>query len=164
MSPEKNNVMRLLEARGISYETFSFSPEIHSARGVAEVLGVPAHIVYKTLVVVPPEGRPFLVLIPGDRELDLHRLARSLGLKKVRMATQKEAESWTGLKVGGISPLALLGRGFRVYIDRSALELEQVLVSAGRRGLNLRLRVSDLLTLTAARPIEATAGTVHEEG
>ncbi len=160
LSPEKNNVMRLLEARGIPYEAFSFSPEIHSARGVAEALGVPAHTVYKTLVVVPSEGRPFLVLVPGDRELDLHRLARSLGLKRVRMATQKEAERWTGLQVGGISPLALLGRGFRVYVDRSALDLEHVLVSAGRRGLNLRLRVSDLLSLTAARPVEATA----EEG
>ncbi|MGB9724299.1 MAG: aminoacyl-tRNA deacylase [Chloroflexia bacterium] len=154
---EKSNVMRLLEARGIAYEAFSFSPEIHSARGVAEVLGVPAHIVYKTLVVVSPEGRPFLVLIPGNRELDLRRLARSLGLKKVRMATQKEAERWTGLQVGGISPLALLGRGFRVYVDRSALDLEHIFVSAGRRGLNLRLRVSDLLALTAARPVEASA-------
>ncbi len=163
MSPEKNNVMRLLEARGISYEAFSFSPEIHSARGVAEALGVPARVVYKTLVVVSSEGRPFLVLIPGNRELDLHRLARSLGLKKVRMATQKEAESWTGLQVGGISPLALLGRGFRVYVDRSALDLEHILVSAGRRGLNLRLLVSDLMALTAARPVEATVEEARAE-
>jgi Cys-tRNA(Pro)/Cys-tRNA(Cys) deacylase len=163
MSPEKSNVMRLLEARGIPYQAFSFSPEIRSAQGVAEALGVPAHTVYKTLVVVPEEGRPFLVLVPGDRELDLRILARSLGLKKVRMATQKEAESLTGLQVGGISPLALLGRGWRVYLDRSALRLEHIFLSAGRRGVNLRLRVSDLVALTAAQPVEATAGEVQGE-
>lgn len=156
MSADKTNAMRLLEARGIRYRAFSFSPEIHSAQGVAEVLGVPAHAVYKTLVVVPPQGRPMLVLVAGDREIDLERLARSLGLKKVRMATQKEAEQWTGLQVGGISPLALLQRNFRVYLDRRALELEEVLLSAGRRGINLALRVADLIAVSGAQVVEAT--------
>lgn len=154
---QKTNAMRLLEARGIRYEAYYFSPEIHSAEGVARVLGFPARQVYKTLVVAQPEGRPLLVLVPGDRELDLTRLARALGVKKLRMATHREAEAWTGLQVGGISALALLDRGFRVYIDRSALEETEVLVSAGRRGINLRLRVPDLIALTGAQVVEATA-------
>jgi Cys-tRNA(Pro)/Cys-tRNA(Cys) deacylase len=158
MPIEKNNAMRLLDKRGIPYQAYAFSPEIHSAQGVAEVVGVPAAMVYKTLVVMPPEGRPLLVLVPGDRELDLHRLARSLGMKKLRMATQKEAEKSTGLQVGGISPLALLGRGWRVYLDRSVLELEELLVSAGQRGKNLRLRVADLMAVTAAQVVEAAEG------
>lgn len=155
MPVEKNNVMRLLDKRGVPYQAYTFSPEVHSAEGVAEVVGVPAAMVYKTLVVMPSAGRPLLVLVPGDRELDLHRLAHSLGTKKLRMATQKEAEARTGLQVGGISPLALLGRGWRVYVDRSALELEEVLVSAGQRGKNLRLRVADLIAVTAAQVVEA---------
>jgi len=156
MPVEKNNAMRLLEKRGIPYQAYTFAPEIHSAQGVAEVLGVPVSMVYKTLVVMPPAGRPILVLVPGDRELDLHCLARSLGLKKMRMATQKEAEKSTGLQVGGISPLALLGRGLSIYVDRSALELEEILLSAGERGKNLRLRVADLIAVTAAQVVEAT--------
>ena len=119
-------------------------------------MGAPGHIVYKTLVVMPSEEHPILVLIAGDRELNLGRLARSLGVKKVRMATQKEAESLTRLQVGGISPLALLDRGFPVYIDRPALALEDLFLSAGTRGINLRLRVADLIALTAAEVVQAT--------
>lgn len=156
MSPDKTNAMRLLEARGIPYQAYTFAPDIHSAQGVAEALGLPAHIVYKTLVVMPPQGRPLLVIAPGDRELDLDRLARSLGMKRLRMATQKEAEQATGLQVGGISALALLDRHLRVYLDRRALELDEVLVSAGRRGVNLRLRVADLIAVTGAQVVEAT--------
>jgi len=154
---QKTNAMRWLEARGISYQAFYFSPEIHSAEGVAETLGVPARQVYKTLVVAPPEGRPLLVLVPGDRELDLARLGRALGVKKLRMATRREAEAWTGLQVGGISALALVHRGYPVYIDDAVLEEKEILVSAGRRGINLRLRVEDLIALTGARVVEATA-------
>ena len=158
MSAAKTNTMRLLEAHGIPYEAYTFSPTIHSAQGVAEVLGIPVHVVYKTLVVVPPEGRPLLVLAPGNRKLDLRLLARALGQKKVRMATHEEAEKITGLQVGGISALALPDRGLPVYIDRTALEVEEVLVSAGRRGINLLLRVRDLIAVTGAQPIEATTG------
>ncbi len=160
MAADKTNAMRVLDARKIPYETFNFSPSIHSAQGVAEAVGVPAHTVFKTLVVIPPEGKPLLVLAPGDSELDLHKLGGALGMKKLRMATQKEAEKFTGLLVGGISALALLDKGFRVYIDRSALGLEQIMVSAGRRGTNLRLRVSDLLAVTAAQVVDA----VGEDG
>ncbi len=148
--------MRLLEQAGIPYEAYHFSPSIHSAQGVADALGVPLETVYKSLVVMLPAERPALVLVPGDRELDLGRLARSLGVKRVRMATQREAERVTGLKVGGISPLALGQRQLPVYLDRAALALEDLLLSAGRRGTNLRLRVEDLVAITEAEVVEAT--------
>jgi Cys-tRNA(Pro)/Cys-tRNA(Cys) deacylase len=73
------------------------------------------------------------------------------------MASYKEAESLTGLQVGGISALALINRGFDVYIDRAATELSHILVSAGCRGINLQLSVEDLIRITKARVIEATA-------
>ena len=156
---DKNNVVRLLEARHIPFQLIAFSPEIHSAAGVAEAAGLPPSEVYKTLVVLrsDPKARPMLVMLAGDRELDLKRVARAVNDKKVRMAAHREAEELTGLQVGGISALALLNRPFEVYVDRPALELEQIAVSAGQRGLNVRLAVADLLRLTRARPIEATA-------
>ena len=153
---EKTNALRLLDARGIPYRLFTFSPGIHSATEVAQVLGLPAHQVYKTLVVLRTQGRPLLVMIAGDRELDLKRVAAAVGDKKVRMATQREAEALTGLQVGGISALALLGRPFDIFLDRAALALEQIVVSAGKRGMNVQLAVDDLLRITRARIIEAT--------
>src|SRR5215475_10606599 len=103
---KKLHSMRVLEAQGDRYEVLSCPEMSHSAEGVAEYFGLPPAQVYKTLVVVLSQGKPALVLIAGDREIQLKRLAQALGEKKLRMATQKEAEAWTGLKVGGISALA----------------------------------------------------------
>jgi Cys-tRNA(Pro)/Cys-tRNA(Cys) deacylase len=153
---DKTNSMRALEAHKIPYDVFTFAPDIHSATGVAEALGLPPEQVYKTLVVLRPEGKPMLVIIRGDRELDLKKVASATGEKKVHMASHKEAEALTGLQVGGISALALLNRPFDVFIDRSATAWSHILVSAGKRGINLRLAVDDLIRITRASIIDAT--------
>ena len=154
---KKLNSMRWLETQGVHYEMLSFPETIHSAVGVAAYYGLPPAHVYKTLVVVLTQGKPILVLIAGDREIQLKRLAQALGEKTLRMATQKEAEAWTGLKVGGISALALSHRGFPVYIDRAAAALDEIVVSAGQRGMDIRLTVPDLVRVTRAVFVEATA-------
>jgi Cys-tRNA(Pro)/Cys-tRNA(Cys) deacylase len=161
MSDNKTNSMRALDARKIPYQVFTFSPDIHSALGVAEAVGLPSQQVYKTLVVLRPQGKPMLIMIAGDRELDLKRVAKAVGEKKVHMASHNEAEALTGLQVGGISALALLNRPFDVFLDRPASELSHLLVSAGKRGINLRLAVPDLIRVTRARIIEATAQAEH---
>ncbi len=154
--PIKTNAMRALDARKINYQTFTYSSEIHSAQGASEALGVPVDWVYKTLVVLPEsgQGRPLLVMVPGDKELDLKVLGVSVGEKKLRMASQREAENLTGLLVGGISALALLHKNFRIYIDRAVTELENIYVNGGQRGLNICLRPADLLAITGAQPAE----------
>jgi Cys-tRNA(Pro)/Cys-tRNA(Cys) deacylase len=150
---QRNNALRLLDSRKIAYTAHPFSSEIHSAEGVAEALGFPPEQVFKTLVVLPETARPrpTLAIVPGSGELDLKKLAKALGEKKVRMATQREAESLTGLLVGGISALALLNRGFKSVLDASSLGFERILVSAGERGLNLELAVSDLIAIISAQ-------------
>ncbi|MEP7359527.1 MAG: YbaK/EbsC family protein [Anaerolineales bacterium] len=157
--PFRNNVTRLLDARGADYEVFELPPEKHSAEETAALLGVPAEIVYKTLVVLREgKGRkPLLVMAPGGREINLKALAASLGEKKLRLATQREAEALTGLQVGGISALALLNRGFEICLDQSAAALPAMHLSAGQRGANLKLSVADVLRLTNARLVD-TAG------
>lgn len=152
----RNNVTRLLDSRNIAYEVFEFPPEKHSAEATADLLGVPAEYVYKTLVVLrEAKGKkPLLVMVPADGELNLKALAASLDEKKLKMATQREAESLTRLQVGGISALALLNKGFEICIDRAALALPDIHISAGQRGANLRLPVPDLLTLTNARLVD----------
>ena len=153
---KKLNSMRFLEAQGVQYTVVSFPDTIHSAGGVAEYCGLPPAHVYKTLVVVLSQGKPALVLVAGDREIQLKRLAQAMGEKRLRMATQKEAEAWTGLKVGGISALALSRRDFPVYIDRAAAGLAEIIVSAGQRGVDVRLTVADLVRVTGATFVEAT--------
>jgi Cys-tRNA(Pro)/Cys-tRNA(Cys) deacylase len=154
--------MRLLDAHKVAYEVLTFSTDIHSAVGVAEALGLAPDTVYKTLVVQPPagatrrQGKPLLVMVAGDAQLDLSTLAASLGEKKLRMASHRDAEALTGLQVGGISALALLSKGFVICIDRAAQKLDRVTVSAGKRGINLRLAVADLVRVTGARWVNAT--------
>lgn len=154
---DKTNAIRLLDAKRVPYEALSYDPDIHSAVSVADALGVPAAQVYKTLVVLDetPGRRPLLVMIPGPEELDLRLLARSVGARSVRMASHKDAERLTGLQVGGIGALALVNRPFSPYIERTALDHEWVLVNGGRRGLNLKVGVTDLIALTGARVVDA---------
>jgi Cys-tRNA(Pro)/Cys-tRNA(Cys) deacylase len=148
--------MRLLDAHDVAYEVITFSPEIHSADDVAETLGFDPAAVYKTLVVERARGKPLLVMVAGDRQVDLKALAASVGERKLSMASHRDAEALTGLQVGGISALVLLHRGFEVCIDHAALALEAVVVSAGQRGVDVRLRVDDLVRVTGARWVDAT--------
>jgi Cys-tRNA(Pro)/Cys-tRNA(Cys) deacylase len=87
--------------------------------------------------------------------LSLKKVAKAVGQKKVQMAPHKEAERLTGLQTGGISALALLHKNFPIYIDQSALDLERIVVSAGKRGVDLELPVQDLIKVTKATVIEA---------
>ena len=157
--PLRNNVTRLLDARQVFYEVFELPPEKHSAEETAALLGVSPHVVYKTLVVLRETRgkKPLLVMAPGGGEISLKALATSLGEKKLKLATQREAEALTGLQVGGISALALLNRGFEICLDRSAQPLPAIHLSAGQRGANLKLAVPDLIRLTNARLVD-TAG------
>jgi len=166
----KLNSMRLLEQRKIPYTATAYdaSGEFHTAEQAAQLMGVPVETVYKTLVVLrdpsaisgqaPKAGKPLLVLIPAHREVDLKVLAQSLGQpkQKLRMATQKEAESLTGLQVGGISAVALLNRGFEICIDAAARAHDQIHISAGQRGVDLCLATKDLILLTQAKILPMT--------
>lgn len=157
MSAKKLNSMRFLEREGIAYEVIEFDESIHSAEGVAAFVGVPPNMVYKTLVVIPEgSNRPMLILASGERSLDLKKVAQGTGHKKVRMAAHQEAEKLTGLKVGGISALALTAKNWTVYIDQPVTELDYLLVSAGQRGVNLKIAVADLIRVLQAQVISAT--------
>ncbi len=157
-SAKKTLAMRVLESQGVPYEVVSFPDSIHDAVGVAEAAGLPVENVYKTLVVESDDPRlhPLLVMVAASRRLNLKKVARAVGAKKVHMARQADAERLTGLKVGGISALALLNKGFSVYLDEQAILLDYIVVSAGKRGLNLRLDVEDLIRVTGAELIDAS--------
>ena len=150
----KTLAMRTLDAHKIEYSVYHFPDTIHNATEVAAQIGKPAEQVFKTLVVLrdgEERAHPLLVIVPGNQEINLRHLAHELGVKSVHMAGHDQAEKLTGLKVGGISSLALLNRPFDIYLDTSAQNFTEILMSAGERGTNLQLKVSDFLALTQAQ-------------
>jgi Cys-tRNA(Pro)/Cys-tRNA(Cys) deacylase len=148
-----NNVTRFLDAKKVKYSAFETIPEKLGALETARILGVAPELVYKTIVVtrLKPGAKPVLAVVPGPRQVDLKLLAAALGEKKVSLPAQHEAEALTGLQAGGISPLALINKGFQVLIDASAQAHTEIHISGGQRGLNIRLPVKDLAELTHAR-------------
>ena len=123
--------------------TRAYGPE------AATALGLPAHAVFKTLIVTAAGPGLIVALVPVDRELDLKALAAALGVKRAEMAAPDEAERATGYVVGGINPLGQR-RALPTVIDESATALERIYVSAGRRGLEIALRPADLVALCRA--------------
>jgi len=150
--PPVNNVTRFLDSRKVSYTAFETPVEKLGALGTAEYLNVPPETVFKTIVVTRDKPKkPILAVIPGPVSVDLKLLAAFLGEKKVHLPTEREAEQLTGLQAGGISPLALINKGFQVVIDSTAQNQAEIHVSGGQRGLNIKLPVADLIKLTNAR-------------
>ncbi len=147
-----NNVTRLLDQRHIPYRAFELPAEKLGARETASLLGIDPAVVFKTIVVTRDKPRkPLLVVVPGDSVVDLKLVAAAVGEKRVYLPTEREAEALTGLQAGGISPLALINKGFRVLIDESARKHLHIHVSGGRRGLNIQLSLADLEKLTNAQ-------------
>jgi len=114
----------------------------------AEVLGIDPERVFKTLM-VEVEGKLAVAIVPVSGNLDLKAAAAALGSKKASMADPKAAERRTGYVLGGISPLGQR-QASPTVLDQSALAFETVLVSGGRRGLDIELAPADLIRLTNA--------------
>ena len=114
------------------------------AVAVAAAVGRPAEQLFKTLV-ASVDGRLEVFVVPADRQLDL----RAVG-KRTTLAAQTDAERATGYVVGGISPLGQRRR-LPATVDESALAWDTILVSAGKRGLQIELAPADLVQLAGAR-------------
>ncbi|MBX3012737.1 MAG: aminoacyl-tRNA deacylase [Caldilineaceae bacterium] len=158
----KNNVTRFLDSKHIAYQvfTYDYNAGIQSAVEVASAIGLPPQQVFKTLVTLAddPKRKPMLVVVPGPETLDLKIFAKATNQKKVKMAAHEQAESLTGLQTGGISPLALINKGFDTYLDDRALPYATIAISAGQRGANLLVPVKDLIKLTRARLVRLVEG------
>ena len=157
-----NKVTRLLDQSRARYQLFSLPERKVGANETAEFLSVPVEMVFKTIVLVRVKGKPILCMVPGSAQVDEKKVASFLCEKKVRVALLQEAESLTGLKAGGISPLALINKGFEFVFDESVNQYEDIHISAGQLGLNLRINVKDLFailnpkitTVTKSKPVD----------
>lgn len=146
--------LEILAAAGVMFSLHEYDHDARDHFGAETVaaLGVPAERVFKTLVAsVTGSGKPELAvgIVPVSGQLDLKALASALGAKRAEMADPAIAQRSSGYVVGGISPLGQRTR-LRTVVDASALAYESVLVSGGRRGLQVELAPADLVRLTGA--------------
>jgi Cys-tRNA(Pro)/Cys-tRNA(Cys) deacylase len=158
MSARGTRATEALAKAGIAFEIHDYeAPERHgAARGerpaygidAAAALGVDPARLCKTLVATV-DGQPALAIVPVDRSLDLKALATALGGRRAELADPDAAERATGYVIGGISPIRVR-RPLPAVLDSAALGHATVLVSAGRRGLQVELAPTELARLVSA--------------
>jgi Cys-tRNA(Pro)/Cys-tRNA(Cys) deacylase len=147
----KTMPMRILEEKEIPYDARQQASKQFTAEGVAEDLGVPVAQVVKAMLVErstsPGKGSsPFaLFVVPGDRRLSLKKVAAELDDKNVQMASQRDVQRVTGFQVGAVSVLGFRRDDVPGYVDQHIIELEQVIISAGRPDVGLALAPSNMV-------------------
>lgn len=153
----KTNAIRLVEQKKIAYSEYSYewSEDDLSAGHVAAQLGQDENQVFKTLVATGNKTGTIVAVIPGARELDLKKLAKASGNKKVEMFHVRDLEQTTGYVRGGCSPVGMK-KLFPTYIDASAHNFNTIIISAGQRGLQMELSPDDLAGLVRAEFADLT--------
>ena len=142
----KTNVARLLDKAGVRYELIPYEVDESdlSAVHVAAQLGEDIDLVFKTIVLRGDKSGFFVCVVPGDHEIDLKKAARVSGNKKCELLAMKELLPVTGYIRGGCSPIGMKKR-FPTYLHESASPYPYIYISAGQRGLQVKLSPSDLL-------------------
>ena len=158
MSEFKTNVMRILDKAKITYKahTYDHSDGAIDGAAVAEKMGQNPEQVFKTLV-TKGAGRDYYVfVVPVLKELDLKKAAKSVGEKHVEMIHVKDINKVTGYIRGGCSPIGMKEQFVTVF-DKSAENIETIIVSAGKIGYQIELAPKDLIELVGAKTAEITA-------
>lgn len=155
---QKTNAIRQLESNTISYQTYEFpwSDDHLGAEAVFEQLKVPKERIYKTLVIIGDKSGVIVACIPGTSELDLKALAKVSGNKKVELLPLTDLEKTTGYIRGGCSPIGMKKK-FPTFISNRAESMEKVIVSAGKRGMQIEMNPIELKNLIKAEFVSIEA-------
>ena len=155
---QKTNAIRQLESNSISYQTYEFpwSDDHLGVEAVFEQLDVPKERIYKTLVINGDKTGVIVACIPGTSELDLKALAKVSGNKKVELLPITDLEKTTGYIRGGCSPIGMKKK-FPTFISNRAESMEKVIVSAGKRGMQIEMNPIELKKLTNAEFVSIEA-------
>ncbi|MNB95206.1 Cys-tRNA(Pro)/Cys-tRNA(Cys) deacylase YbaK [compost metagenome] len=150
MQISKTNALRMLDAKGISYEVHLYDNEDGAIHGtaVAEKIGLDPDTVFKTLVA---HGGPnlYVFVIPVGEELDLKSAAKASGEKKIEMLPLKDLLKWTGYVRGGCSPVGMK-KLYPTFIEETAQLYDTIAVSAGKIGMQMELDPQELARMTGA--------------
>lgn len=148
---DKTNAARLLDRAKIEYSLIPYEVDENdlAAQHVAESLGEDIRTVFKTLVLSGDRNGYLVCVVPGNHEVDLKRAAKVSGNKKVEMIPMKELLPTTGYIRGGCSPIGMKKR-FPTFIHSTCSEHDFIYISAGVRGLQIRIHPADLVATTDA--------------
>ena len=148
---KKTNAARLLDAAGIKYELAEYEVDENdlSAMTLAIKIGQNIEQIFKTLVLRGDKTGVFVAIIPGNAEVELKKAAKVSGNKSCVLVQQKELLGLTGYIRGGCSPLGMK-KPFPIYIHETCQLFDQIFVSAGQRGLQLKLNPEGLIRMTGA--------------
>lgn len=151
MATTKTNVARLLDKAKIKYELVPYVVDETdlSATHIADQLGENIGQVFKTLVLVGDKTKYIVCVVPGDMEVDLKKAAKASGNKKVEMLHMKELLPVTGYIRGGCSPIGMK-KAFPTYFHSTCMDFEYIYVSAGMRGLQLKINPKELVDYVRA--------------
>ena len=152
---EKTNAARLLDKAKIDYELIPYMVDENNlaATHVAEQLGEDIATVFKTLVLLGDRTGHLVCVVPGNHEVDLKATAKVSGNKWVEMIPMKDLLTTTGYIRGGCTPIGMKKR-FPTFIHASCLEHQHIYISAGVRGLQIRIAPADLINHTTATVAE----------
>ena len=156
-SMPKTNAMRQLDAARIPYEVLTYEVDESDLSGthIAEQIGLPLPMVFKTLVAKGDKTGHLVCCIPVDKEIDLKAAATLTGNKKIEMVHVKDLLGLTGYIRGGCSPIGMK-KVFPTYVDESALGFEEITVSSGTRGAQRLLNRASLLQFIQAKTADLT--------
>lgn len=142
----KTNAMRMLDSGNISYKPlyYEWSEDDLSGTKVAEEIGLPCEMVFKTLVAKGDKTGFCVFCIPTDCELDLKKAAKHSGNKRVELLPVKELLGVTGYIRGGCSPVGMK-KSFPTYFDETCIVFDEITVSAGVRGCQLLINTEKLV-------------------
>ncbi len=145
----KTNAMRILDSKKIPYEIYTYESNDGKIDGVsvAKKVGINPKLVYKTLVAHSNTKDIFVFVIPVEEELDLKKAATVSGVKKVEMIPVKDIQKHTGYIRGGCSPVGMK-KAYSTFIDEHANDLDRIVVSAGKIGMQVEIKVDDLISTT----------------
>jgi Cys-tRNA(Pro)/Cys-tRNA(Cys) deacylase len=145
----KTNAARLLDSAGISYELIPYEVDESdlSANAVASKLGQDIDQVFKTLVLRGDKTGIFICVLPGSKELDMKKAARASGNKNAAMVQMREILEFTGYVRGGCSPVGMKKK-YPTFIDENCILYDKIYISAGIRGLQLKITPDDLIKVT----------------
>ena len=145
---DKTNVMRVLDAKKISYESHTYEPDATlTGEEIAAILNEDSAKVFKTLVTQGKSNTYYVFVVPVKEELDLKKAAKAAGEKSIDMIKQKELLPLTGYVHGGCSPVGMK-KQFKTFIHETAPTYEKIYVSAGRVGAQIELSPADLISVT----------------
>lgn len=149
---EKTNAARLLDRAKIAYELIPYTVDEDNlaATHVAEELGEDIATVFKTLILRGDRTGHFVCVIPGDKEVDLKAAARVSGNKKCDLIPMKELLPTTGYIRGGCSPIGMK-RPFPTFLHSTATEFPHIYISAGVRGLQIKIAPKVLIDFVGAQ-------------